>query len=375
MGLADDMKRLGEEMITAYKQRMHENEVLVEEVQNTLEGFRKDHQEMSNNLRDHLNGEESIRHEEFNEMITGIRKEILDIKKNTHSLLQDFNEAHNFMSNSLKEKLNENERFRHEEFNEMITGICKEVQDIKTSTHSLLQEFNDGHNSMANSLEEKLKEDEKFRREEFNEMMAGIFKVVKDIKTSTHSLMQEFSEGHNTMANSLKDELNDGNFTRIKEYQDTMQNIRNEIKFINDFTHQLLDDFRSENVQMGNSWMNFSQQMANMRNKVEVPQKQEPVKLQKPENKKPKLKKENQIEGEKVKAVKNETKIQQKQETVEEKVFDFINAHPKGVKVSEMEEPIGEQRMRLGYVAKRLLEKGKVRKLENVYYPLETVES
>jgi len=371
MGLADDMKRMGEEMITSYKQRMHENEVLVEEVQNTLEGFRKDHQEMAHNLRDHLNGGESTRYEEFNEMMTGIRKEVLDIKNFSHTLLQGFKEAHNFMSNSLKERFNENEKFRHEEFNEMMNQINQEVQEIKTSTHAFLQEFTDGHNSMANTLKEKLNEDEKFRLEEFNEMMAGIFNVVRDIKTSTHSLLQEFNGEHSSMANSLRDELNNGNLNRIKEFQNTMQTIRNEVKRLNDFTHHLLDDFRNENIQMADSWRNFSQTMANMKNKVEMPQKKEFEKPEKPEKKKPKSKKENKTEGEKEVPVMNESKIQEKQVTVEEKVLEFINAHPEGVKIAEMEEPIGEQRMRLGYVAKRLLVEDKVRKQDNVYYPFD----
>jgi len=111
--------------------------------------------------------------------------------------------------------------------------------------------------------------------------------------------------------------------------------------------------------------------MANMKNKVEMPQKKEFEKPEKPEKKKPKSKKENKTEGEKEVPVMNESKIQEKQVTVEEKVLEFINAHPEGVKIAEMEEPIGEQRMRLGYVAKRLLVEDKVRKQDNVYYPFD----
>jgi len=51
-------------------------------------------------------------------------------------------------------------------------------------------------------------------------------------------------------------------------------------------------------------------------------------------------------------------------------VLDFIAKHPKGVKVSEMEEALGETRMKLGYIAKVLLDEGKVQKIENIYFPL-----
>ncbi|MFZ4591547.1 MAG: hypothetical protein ACOYN6_11150 [Ignavibacteria bacterium] len=34
-----------------------------------------------------------------------------------------------------------------------------------------------------------------------------------------------------------------------------------------------------------------------------------------------------------------------------------------------MEEPLGESRMKIGYVAKKLLDEGKVQKHDNIYYP------
>ena len=55
--------------------------------------------------------------------------------------------------------------------------------------------------------------------------------------------------------------------------------------------------------------------------------------------------------------------------TLEEKILDYINKHPMGVKVSEMEAPLGETRMKIGYIAKELLEKGKVQKMDNLYFP------
>jgi hypothetical protein len=58
-------------------------------------------------------------------------------------------------------------------------------------------------------------------------------------------------------------------------------------------------------------------------------------------------------------------------ETLEEKVLKYINMHPlKGVKVSEMEVPLGETRMKLGFITKVLLEHGKVQKMDNVYFPI-----
>jgi len=47
MGLGSEMKNLSEELLASFKNRIKVNEELVTEVQKTLDGFRKDQQEMA----------------------------------------------------------------------------------------------------------------------------------------------------------------------------------------------------------------------------------------------------------------------------------------------------------------------------------------
>ena len=54
---------------------------------------------------------------------------------------------------------------------------------------------------------------------------------------------------------------------------------------------------------------------------------------------------------------------------LEEKILDYINSHNEGVRISEMEQPLGETRMKLGYMVKILHDEGKILKVENNYYP------
>jgi hypothetical protein len=58
--------------------------------------------------------------------------------------------------------------------------------------------------------------------------------------------------------------------------------------------------------------------------------------------------------------------------TLEEKVLDYINNHPCGVQILDMEILLGEKRMKIGFVTKNLFNEGKVQKRENLYYPLKT---
>jgi hypothetical protein len=55
--------------------------------------------------------------------------------------------------------------------------------------------------------------------------------------------------------------------------------------------------------------------------------------------------------------------------TLEEKVLDYINKHPDGVTIMDMEEPLGERRMKIGFVTKNLFDEGKVQKRESIYFP------
>ncbi|MBU4313880.1 MAG: hypothetical protein KJ821_03695, partial [Actinobacteria bacterium] len=56
--------------------------------------------------------------------------------------------------------------------------------------------------------------------------------------------------------------------------------------------------------------------------------------------------------------------------SLEDKVLEFINRNPEGVRVGDMEGPLGVTRMRLGQVTKKLLNEGKVRREEGIYFPL-----
>jgi hypothetical protein len=56
---------------------------------------------------------------------------------------------------------------------------------------------------------------------------------------------------------------------------------------------------------------------------------------------------------------------------LEEKVMQYIKEHPGGVRILDMEKPLGEMRMKLGFIANKLFDEGKVQKNEQKFFPLE----
>jgi hypothetical protein len=153
----------------------------------------------------------------------------------------------------------------------------------------------------------------------------------------------------------------------------SIKGIRKEVRDIQKVTAGMLGDLLENRVQASADWDKMQQAMAEIRKTGVVSTPRAAAK----KAEKKAVKKEAPIELVKetvVAAVKEAPiKLDPKPElpmTLENKVLNYINKHPKGVKVSEMEEPLNETRMKLGYTAKGLLDEGKVQKIDNIYYPI-----
>ena len=299
MSIATDLKNLGEDIITSFKHRIKENEEL-------LDGFRKDHQAMSVELRKDLANGEVERLKEFAPLMPGIRKEISEIFTFTHDLRAKF---------------------------------VKEIQAMSVEVYDLLAKFDKEHQAMSVGL---------------------------------HDLLANFDKEHQAMSVELRKDLANGEVERLMEFNVVMKGIQNDVK-------NLRNAVQVEMGEASAAWKKMSDIMAQLRNTAVAPPKQAVRKAEKKE-----VKMEIPVKAEKetpVKAVKEapveivkETPVKAEPKpvvpmTLEEKILDFINKHPKGARISEMEKPLGETRMKLGYVSKKLLEDDKVLKVENVYYP------
>ena len=146
----------------------------------------------------------------------------------------------------------------------------------------------------------------------------------------------------------------------MKEIHQEIKKICKEVKEIQKSTAGMLGDYSQNRVQAASEWSKMQDAMDEIRKTgIIKPVKQTIKKAEK---------KEIKVEA----PVEVQVKVEHKPVvpiTLEEKVLDYINKHPKGVKISEMEEPLGATRMKLGFTAKALLDEGKVQKVENFYFP------
>jgi hypothetical protein len=421
MGLASEMKNLSEELLSSFKQRIKENEQLVNDVQKTLDGFRKDHMEMASilnanaiNLRKELASGEKNRLKNYNGLMSGIlqniasiQKEVMDIQKSTFNMLNEFAGDRTQMAADLNKFFAEgragrmeDEKTRMMEFDDMmkiinddINSINAEVAAIFKSTNDMLVNFENEHAEMSAEL-----------RAELGKNLAERVEYTRSLLHGFQVRLSEISKENQKTAQKLRKDLASGEATRLGNYKglmkdihDSIKGIQKEVRDIQKASAGMVGGYAKERTQGAAEWNKMQEAIAQLRKTgIVKPSKAAAVK---PEKKK-EIAIEVQAEDVKEVAVKEvavkdepemiamtvETPVEATKEipieiipevklkepvmmTLEEKILDYINKHPMGVKISEMEAPLGDTRMKIGFIAKKLLEEGKIQKMDNIFFP------
>jgi hypothetical protein len=204
------------------------------------------------------------------------------------------------------------------------------VADLTKNVGNMIKGAHKAHKEMANNLKEGLEKGETDRLKEFKVIMGDIQKDIKGIEAYVSNKLKEFSDSHADMSGKIKDDLSKYAAGIVSE------------------TKELLGKYRLDLNEAANAWDDMSEYLAQRRKGMAgAPKAEAEIKV------KPAEKAFEEVEVD-----------------FEEKVLEFINSHPEGVKVSDMEDPLGVDKKRLGLIAKRLLEEGKVKKEEKLYFPL-----
>jgi uncharacterized protein len=428
MGMANDMKKLADEIMASYKiradelqQRLKDNDSMVKDVQDMLQGFRNDHQEIVASIRANaetvkenakklkidLALDEKDRLNTFKEMMDGIngtisriQDEVVGIKVSTENMMKDFSNAHKDMTAKMHDDFAADKSERAEwnagrlkSFDDMMQGIHDDMSRIKKEvggifddvaqflldTDKMMKGFAQEHGEMSAELRadlqanlEKRKDDTRALLNDFNKRLAEISKENQQMAKTLHAELDK----------SRKD-LAASDVQRLKDFKVTMGAIQGKVNEIQTFVNTFLGELKNDRVQASVIWEKLAEVKANLSKaaggfavkKAAAEQKPAatPVKAEpapKKEESKPVEKEAEPEEKPAPKAEKPKEPVKEEKElTLEDKVLAHINKHPKGVRVSDMEGPLSETRMRIGFVAKQLLDEGKVLKIENRYYP------
>ncbi|MDD5597319.1 MAG: hypothetical protein PHV82_05210 [Victivallaceae bacterium] len=284
--------------------------------------------------------------------------------------------------------------------NENIDRIRKEVVNLTGEAQSMIAGFNKERKN--NNVRAKLAKGEKNRQQEYNGMMDGIRKDIEDIRKEVADLTGEAQAmltafGKAREDNSIRDKLAEGEKARRQEYSGMMDGIHEALAHIHkevvDLTGKaqaMIGEFRLQKQQVGADWQTMRSTIAGKKNKpaprtakkttAAQPTKAKPAPQPKsPEANVPQKKAKPAPQSKPPEASAPQKKASPKPEpppqpappvSPEDAIIEYVAKHGvNGVRVAELEKPIGMSRLKLGKIAKGLLDQGKLRKEDNLYFP------
>jgi hypothetical protein len=411
MSIAEQMKNLSDDIVSSYKQRaaefqqrLKDNAEINKKVQETLDGFRNDHLETAaslranaDSLRANLAQGQKERLNSFKQMMSGIhgsisqiQDEVKGIKISTTSMLSNFSTEHDTVAAELHKELDQNQADRLnwnsgrlKDFNDLMLGTNKEINNIKEEvqnifiyTDKLLTKFSDDRIKMSASMRAELKKNFTDRVTYTQNILGQFTKSLAETRKEN----QKMAKALKLDLQNSKEELSNSDAQRLKDFNVSFDGIQKRVHEIQKYVDTFLTEFSTDRKQAAETWSQLAAVISSLGELPEQETKKPVTESVKPEVKKAEVQKEVIFETEIVskadvkttEPIAKEPKIDtsKKELTLEEKVLKYLNSHKKGVKVSDMEKPFGETRMRIGFVSKKLLDEGKVRKIENLYYPL-----
>jgi hypothetical protein len=323
MGIASDMKSITDNIMTSYNMRIKAVGNLIQDTHDTLKDFATDRkamgEEQSKNLTDFMNG----------------------LSKNVFDLRTGFRKNHKKMSNEQEAFLKKFIKTLSKNVDDMQKDFQKDHQDMSDEQAKNLTNF---VNDLTKDVGSMLNNFQRDRIKTSKDLKNNLAYEVKEIEHYVDKKLKEFDKSHKEMSVQMKEDLS--KFTgdiadtvkkMLKEFDKNQADVSKELKKTKDI------------------WT----EMTNLQNKA---RKSKSLKDLAPSVK---VKEKVMTVAEALEEEEASPKMD-----LEERVLKFINKHPKGVKVGDMEKPLGVARTRLGVIAKRLLEEGQVRKEDNLYYPL-----
>ena len=200
MGTAEDMKDLAQGIVSSYQARVSEVATIIDNAHQILEDFKLKRNEMSDQLKETLANQESLRKKDFDNMMKGILSHQDEREKEVRDLLKTFFKEQKEVAESIRKNLTEDERVRISDFKKMLQDIQARQKLRENEVRTTLKGFQEGHREMAESLHSLLNKEESLRIEDFKEMLKDIRSRQIERKKEVKARLDEFRKERQDMA-------------------------------------------------------------------------------------------------------------------------------------------------------------------------------
>lgn len=182
---AQDMKNIVEDIISSYEVRLEGMGVIFDTTHQLLRGFqdsfidkKQEREKLTIELRNNLAKNNSLRRNDFDNMMQGILSTQDKREKEVRNLLNSYLNERKEMAQALKgnlekfkDSLAKGEIQRVKEFQNMIKEVPDEQEKRKEEVMSKLKAFQKEQKEMAKRLKELLAKDKELRIEDFKSML------------------------------------------------------------------------------------------------------------------------------------------------------------------------------------------------------------
>ena len=154
------------------------------------------------------------------------------------------------MSNQLKETLAKEESLRKKDFDNMMGDILSHQDERQKDVKELLKTFFEEQKEIAEIIKKNLSEGQKVRINDFKKMLGDIQARQKTRENEVSVMLKEFQTEYKEMGESLRSLLDKGEAIRIKEFKEMLKNIRSRQVERAKKVRTRLDEFRKEHQDM-----------------------------------------------------------------------------------------------------------------------------
>ena len=199
MGIAEDMKRIAEEIVSSYQSRISTVAMIIDNTHQLLEDFKNKRNEMSNHLKETLAKEESLRKKDFDNMMKDILSHQDEREKEVKELLKTFFEEQKEIAQAIKRNLADGEKVKISDFKNSLKDIQARQKARENEVSVMLKEFQTEYKEMAESLRSLLDKREAIRISEFKVTLKNIrsrqIERAKEVRTRLDEFRKERQDG------------------------------------------------------------------------------------------------------------------------------------------------------------------------------------
>ncbi|MFZ2356766.1 MAG: hypothetical protein WAW67_02960, partial [Candidatus Omnitrophota bacterium] len=199
MGIAEEMRRVAEEIVSSYQSRISTVASIIDNTHQLLEDFKTKRNEMSSQLQEALARQGSLRKKDFDSMMQEILFHQDEREKEVRDLLKTFFEEQKEVAEIIKKSLTGAEKIRIDDFKKMLQDIQAKQRARENEVSVMLKEFQTEYKETAESLRSLLNKREAIRFKDFKEMLnyirAGQSQREEDVRKKLDESRKERQDG------------------------------------------------------------------------------------------------------------------------------------------------------------------------------------